>query len=126
MTSSSSVCTTFCLRLNLRSWEESGIQIEHVKSIQYAEIVDVDLFEGDILQEARKMADFYALYYSLENSIRRLISERLIPETRGQMVEGKCSRGSSEGSRKRSRKMRRIQPCRSVRKILLHTRTSEN
>jgi hypothetical protein len=39
--------------------------------------VDVELFESDILQEARKMADFYELYYSLENSIRRLISERL-------------------------------------------------
>jgi Swt1-like HEPN len=40
--------------------------------------VDVELFENDILQEARRMADFYAIYYSLENSIRRLISERLL------------------------------------------------
>ena len=39
--------------------------------------MDVELFETDILQEARKMADFYVLYYSLENSIRRLIAERL-------------------------------------------------
>jgi energy-converting hydrogenase A subunit M len=65
------------LETDLKKLEESGIQIAHARTIQRAEIVDVDLFESDILQEARKMADFYALYYSLENSIRRLISERL-------------------------------------------------
>src|SRR6266849_6768181 len=65
------------LETELRKLEDSGIQIEHMRTIQKGEIVDVDLFESDILQEARKMADFYALYYSLENSIRRLISERL-------------------------------------------------
>jgi hypothetical protein len=65
------------LETDLKKLEDSGIQIEHAKTIQQAEIVDVDLFESDILQEARKMADFYVLYYSLENSIRRLISERL-------------------------------------------------
>ena len=66
------------LESELRKLEDSGVQIEHAKTIQKAEIVDVDLFESDILQEARKMADFYALYYSLENSIRRLISGRLL------------------------------------------------
>jgi hypothetical protein len=65
------------LESELGKLEASGIQIEHAKTIQKAEIVDVDLFESDILREARKMADFYVLYYSLENSIRRLISERL-------------------------------------------------
>src|SRR5437868_10565254 len=65
------------LETELKKLEDSGIQIEHSKTIQRAEIVDVDLFESDILQEAKKMADFYSLYYSLENSIRRLISERL-------------------------------------------------
>jgi hypothetical protein len=65
------------LESELLSLEESGIQIEHARTIKKAEIVDVDLFESDILQEARKMADFYAIYYSLENSIRRLISGRL-------------------------------------------------
>jgi energy-converting hydrogenase A subunit M len=61
----------------LRKLEESGIQIEHVQTIQKQEVVDVELFEADILKSARKMANFYSLYYSLENSIRRLISERL-------------------------------------------------
>jgi hypothetical protein len=65
------------LESELRKLEESGIPIEHTTTIKQAEIVDVDLFEQDILQEARKMADFYAIYYSLENSIRRLISGRL-------------------------------------------------
>lgn len=65
------------LETELMKLEDRGIQIEHKRTILKAEIVDVELFESDILQEARKMADFYALYYSLENSIRRLISERL-------------------------------------------------
>lgn len=65
------------LESELRKLEESGIQIEHTKTIQKSEIVDVELFEADILQEAQRMADFYVIYYSLENSIRRLISERL-------------------------------------------------
>ena len=65
------------LESELNKLEDAGIQIEHVKTIQKAEVVDVELFENDILQQARKMADFYVLYYSLENSIRRLISERL-------------------------------------------------
>jgi len=66
------------LESELKKLEESGVQIEHTKTIQKAEIVDVDLFESDILQEARRMADFYVIYYALENSIRRLISERLL------------------------------------------------
>jgi hypothetical protein len=66
------------LETELRKLEESGIQIEHTKTIKKAEIVDVELFENDILQEARRMADFYVIYYALENSIRRLISERLL------------------------------------------------
>jgi len=65
------------LESELNKLESNGIQIEHARTIRKAEVVDVELFETDILQEARKMADFYVLYYSLENSIRRLIAERL-------------------------------------------------
>jgi hypothetical protein len=65
------------LETDLHKLEARGIQIEHAKTILKAEVVDVDLFENDILQEARKMADFYVIYYSVENSIRRLVSERL-------------------------------------------------
>ncbi|HWY06296.1 MAG TPA: Swt1 family HEPN domain-containing protein [Candidatus Acidoferrales bacterium] len=65
------------LESELANLETRGIQIEHTKTIIKTEVVDVDLFENDILQEARKMADFYAIYYAVENSIRRLVSERL-------------------------------------------------
>ncbi len=65
------------LESELKKLEDSGIQIGHAQTIQKAEIVDVDLFESDIVQEARRMADFYAIYYALENSIRRLVSGRL-------------------------------------------------
>jgi len=65
------------LEADLAKLEADGIQIEHSKTITKTEVVDVDLFESDILQEARKMADFYAIYYAVENSVRRLISERL-------------------------------------------------
>jgi energy-converting hydrogenase A subunit M len=65
------------LETELNKLESRGIQIEHAKTISKAEVVDVDLFENDILLEARKMADFYVIYYAVENSIRRLLSERL-------------------------------------------------
>lgn len=65
------------LETELNKLEANGIQIEHAKTISRSEVVDVDLFESDILQEARKMADFYVIYYAVENSIRRLVSERL-------------------------------------------------
>ncbi|MHB8413542.1 MAG: Swt1 family HEPN domain-containing protein [Candidatus Acidiferrales bacterium] len=65
------------LETELNKLEAKGIQIEHAKTIAKAEVVDVDLFESDILLEARKMADFYVIYYAVENSIRRLVSERL-------------------------------------------------
>ncbi len=81
------------LESELRKLEESGIQIEHAKTIKKTEVVDVDLFETDILQEARKMADFYVLYYSLENSIRRLISGRLAEKHGGNWWKDKVPQG---------------------------------
>src|SRR5689334_16263183 len=65
------------LETELNKLEAKGIQIEHTRTIAKAEVVDIDLFESDILLEARKMADFYVIYYAVENSIRRLVSERL-------------------------------------------------
>ncbi|MFH1787919.1 MAG: Swt1 family HEPN domain-containing protein, partial [Candidatus Altiarchaeota archaeon] len=41
------------------------------------EVVDTELFESDIRHRAQKMADFYVVYYCLENTVRRLVSERL-------------------------------------------------
>ncbi len=65
------------LESELQRLEESGIKLDHARTVQKSQVVDVELFENDILQEAQKMADFYAIYYALENTIRRLVSERL-------------------------------------------------
>jgi hypothetical protein len=65
------------LETDLASLEASGIAIEHARTIRRDELVDPDLFESDIRESARRMADFYVLYFSLENSIRRLIAGRL-------------------------------------------------
>lgn len=66
------------LEADLIALEKRGIEIGHSHTLQQDELVDTDLFETDIRQAARRMADFYVLYYSLENSIRRLISGRLL------------------------------------------------
>ena len=57
--------------------EGSGLEIGHAKTIQRDPLVDLELFDQDIRLESRRMADFYVLYYCLENTVRRLISERL-------------------------------------------------
>jgi hypothetical protein len=65
------------LESDLAKLESSGIDIGHIRTIRKDELVDVELFDTDILNDARQMADFYVLYYALENSIRRIIRERL-------------------------------------------------
>jgi hypothetical protein len=62
----------------LSKLERTGIELGHITAFtKKDELVDTDLFEHEILREARKMADFYVLYYTLENSVRKLISEVL-------------------------------------------------
>jgi hypothetical protein len=61
----------------LAKLEKSGIEIGHMQTMKKDELVDTDLFEHEILQKARKMADFYVLYFSLENSVRKLITDVL-------------------------------------------------
>jgi len=65
------------LESDLARLEESGLEIGHKDTIKRDDPVDVALFELDIVTRARKMADFYVLYYALEDSIRRLIAQRL-------------------------------------------------
>lgn len=65
------------LEADLVALEKSGIDLGHSQTLKVDELVDTDLFEAEILHAAKRMADFYVLYYSLENSIRRLISGRL-------------------------------------------------
>jgi hypothetical protein len=65
------------LEADLAKLEKSGVEIGHIQTIRKDELIDVDLFDADILKDARRMADFYVFYFALENSIRRLIRERL-------------------------------------------------
>lgn len=65
------------LEADLAKLEKNGIAIDHIRNVSKDDIVDVELFDADILAQARKMANFYVLYYSMENSIRNLISERM-------------------------------------------------
>lgn len=65
------------LETELARLENSGIEIEHLRTIKKDEVVDIELFETDIRNRAKRMADFYVLYFCVENTIRRLISERL-------------------------------------------------
>ena len=47
------------------------------KTLKKDELVDTELFEYEILKKAKRMADFYILYFSLENSVRKLIRDIL-------------------------------------------------
>jgi energy-converting hydrogenase A subunit M len=68
------------LESDLAALEASGIEIGHADAIRRDQVVDLELFDSDILQDARRMADFYVQYYALENTIRRLIRERLFDD----------------------------------------------
>jgi hypothetical protein len=68
------------LESDLAALEASGIEIGHADAIRKDQVVDLELFDSDILQDARRMADFYVQYYALENTIRRLIQERLFED----------------------------------------------
>lgn len=65
------------LEADLAKLEKSGIEIGHLQTIKSDGVVDIELFDLEILKSAKKMADFYVLYYSLENTLRKLIEERL-------------------------------------------------
>jgi hypothetical protein len=62
------------LEADLNRLEKDGLDLGHARTLSASKLVDVELFEADILKQSRKMADFYVIYYSLENTIRRLIS----------------------------------------------------
>lgn len=57
----------------LKKLEESGIEIGHLQTLKKDELVDTELFEHEILKRAKRMADFYVLYFSIENSVRKMI-----------------------------------------------------
>ena len=65
---------------NLEKLELEGIDLGHHETVSKSSNVDLELFELDILKKAKKMANFYILYFSLENSIRKLIRDVLFEE----------------------------------------------
>lgn len=85
------------LESDLINLEKNGIAIDHANTIKKDELVDTDLFEADILKSAQNMAKFYILYYSLENTIRRLISGRLYEKYGAEWWELKVPGGVKTG-----------------------------
>jgi hypothetical protein len=81
------------LETALAQIEQSGIEIGHASTISKEALVDVELFESDIRQEAYSMADLYVLYYCFENSVRRLISGRLREKHGTDWWENKVPKG---------------------------------
>jgi len=65
------------LEADLTKLEKSGIEIGHSQSVREKEIVDTEIFEVDIRKQAEEMVDLYYLLFCLENSIRKLIIDRL-------------------------------------------------
>jgi hypothetical protein len=58
--------------------EESGLEIDHAKHLQENKTVDVDVFEIEIRKKAKQMTSAYHVIFCLENSIRKLLRDRLI------------------------------------------------
>jgi hypothetical protein len=83
----------FMLEAELARIERDGVEIGHSQTIKKDDVVDTELFEADIIVQAKKMADFYVLYYSLENTIRRLISGRLQEQYAANWWEDKVPNG---------------------------------
>lgn len=84
----------------LSKLEESGIELGHIQTIEKDELVDTDLFEHEILRKAKKMADFYILYFSLENSVRKLITDVLTEKHGVEWWEKKVPSGIKENVKK--------------------------
>lgn len=84
----------------LAKLEKSGIEIGHMQTIKKDELVDTDLFENEILKKARKMADFYVLYFSMENSVRKLITDVLTEKYGSEWWEKRVPQGIRENVKK--------------------------
>jgi len=66
------------LEKELSKLQNNGINIGYEnKFFKKEEIVDTELFENEIFLRAKKMADFYVIYFCLENSVRKLIVDVL-------------------------------------------------
>ncbi|MDE1862994.1 MAG: hypothetical protein KGI33_08790 [Thaumarchaeota archaeon] len=63
---------------DLKKIEESGIEIGHISTTSKKEIVDPDLFDTDIRQSAKRMSDYYVMFYCFENTVRKLVKQTLL------------------------------------------------
>lgn len=92
------------LEADLAQLEKDGIELGHSECLKKDVVVDTELFEGDIISKAKIMADFYVLYYSLENTIRRLISGRLQEKHGLDWWENKVPNGVKNGVAEKQKK----------------------
>ncbi len=65
------------LESELSDLEKSGLDIRHSQTLKRDEIIDTEVFEIKIRQQAKQMGELYYLYFCLENSIRNTIINRL-------------------------------------------------
>ena len=65
------------LESELSDLEKSGLDIRHSQTLKRDEIIDTEVFEIEIRQQAKQMGELYYLYFCLENSIRNTIINRL-------------------------------------------------
>ena len=65
------------LEADLANLEKSGMEIGHSQTVGNKEVIDTEIFEMDIRKQAKQMVDLYYLLFCLENSIRKLIINRL-------------------------------------------------
>lgn len=65
------------LETELLEIEDKGIDMGHAQFLKIGEVVDIEAFELDIRKQAKQMTNVYYLVFCLENSIRKLITDRL-------------------------------------------------
>ncbi|MFC1720731.1 Swt1 family HEPN domain-containing protein [Patescibacteria group bacterium] len=65
------------LESDLLELEASGIDIGHMQAIKKEDVVDTEVFEIDIRNQAKQMMGVYYLLFCLENSVRKSVSSRL-------------------------------------------------
>ena len=65
------------LEADLANLEKSVMEIGHSQTVGNKEVIDTEIFEMDIRKQAKQMVDLYYLLFCLENSIRKLIINRL-------------------------------------------------
>jgi hypothetical protein len=88
------------LESDLEMIEMSGVDIKHIETISSDTYIEPDYFENEILLNAKKMAELYAIYYCLENTIRCLISSRLQEKYRANWWEDKVPQGVKDNVKK--------------------------